>query len=149
MSERLPRPAVFLVADCVIDLQDVSAVICSIEPGGLAPVCRVILKSGVSFSVDMQYSRSLIQAVEWNRSPGSVVRPKDGLLDQGELVGKSCNDHSAAIARDIRLGCTSRVIIGKVGMMANARTPEMQARYDAAVAREQGLPLPRRHLAKE
>lgn len=89
MSEQLPRPAVFRVDGCVIDLQEVSTVICSIEPGVHAPVCRVILRSGVSFNVDMQYSRSLIQAVEWSRSPGSVVRPKDGLLDQGELVGNS------------------------------------------------------------
>lgn len=93
MSERLPRPAVFLVDGCVIDLQDVSTVICSVESvvGSVvrSVVCRVILKSGVSFHVDMQYSRSLIQAVEWSRSPWSVVRPKDGLLDQGELVGNS------------------------------------------------------------
>jgi hypothetical protein len=44
------------------------------------------------------------------------------------------------IARDIRLGLTSTQIrdeiIAKVGMMADARTPEMQARYDAAVKRE-------------
>jgi hypothetical protein len=37
----------------------------------------------------MQYSRSLIQAVEWSRSPGSVVKPKDGILNQGELTGNS------------------------------------------------------------
>ena len=44
------------------------------------------------------------------------------------------------IAQDIRLGLTSRQIraeiIAKVGMMADARTPTMQARYDAAVERE-------------
>ena len=55
------------------------------------------------------------------------------------------HDHSAAIARDIQLGRTSSQIrdeiIQKVGMMADARTPEMQARYDAAVARESaGVP---------
>jgi hypothetical protein len=48
--------------------------------------------------------------------------------------------HQAAIAQDIHLGHTSQEIrdeiIAKVGMMADARTPEMQARYDAAVARE-------------
>jgi hypothetical protein len=89
MSEQLPKPAIFMVDGCVIDLQDVSAVICSIKPGGHVPVCMVILRSGVSFNVDMQYSRSLTQAVEWSRSPGSVVRPRDGLLDQGELIGNS------------------------------------------------------------
>jgi hypothetical protein len=89
MSEQLPRPAIFLVDGCVIDLQDVATVFCSIKPGGPVPICTVILKSGVSFNIDMQYSRSLIQAVEWSRSPGSVARPKDGLLDQGELVGNS------------------------------------------------------------
>lgn len=89
MSEQMPRPAVFVVDGCVIDLQDVSAVICGIELETQRPACRVILKSGASFVVDMQYSRSLIQAVEWSRSPGSVARPKDGLLDQGELVGNS------------------------------------------------------------
>ncbi len=95
MSERLPRPAVFVVDGCVIDLQDVTAVFCHAKPGERAGavvdvhVCTVILRSGASFNVDMQYSRSLIQAVEWSRSPGSVARPRDGLLDQGELVGNS------------------------------------------------------------
>lgn len=87
MSERLPIPAVYVVDGCVIDLQQVATVICCNESG--APVCRVILRSGVSFNVDMQYSRSLIQAVEWSRSPGSVVRSKDGLVDQGERVDNS------------------------------------------------------------
>jgi hypothetical protein len=54
-------------------------------------------------------------------------------------------DHTAAIARDIRLGHTSQQIrdeiIATVGMMGDARTPEMQARYDAAVAREGGRVL--------
>lgn len=49
-------------------------------------------------------------------------------------------DFRAAIARDIQLGKTSEQIrdeiIQKVGMLADARTPEMQARYDAAVERE-------------
>jgi len=49
-------------------------------------------------------------------------------------------DHGAAIARDVRLGRTSQEIrdeiIAKVGMMGAARTPEMQARHDAAVERE-------------
>jgi hypothetical protein len=48
---------------------------------------------------------------------------------------------ASAIAEDVRLGRTSQQIrdeiIGKVGMMAYSRTPEMQARYDAAVEREQ------------
>ena len=57
--------------------------------------------------------------------------------------------HGAAIARDVRLGRTSQEIcdeiIAKVGMMADARTPEMQARYDAAVARERGSKPSTRH----
>ena len=52
-------------------------------------------------------------------------------------------DFRAAIARDIQLGHTSQEIrdeiIAKVGMMAAARTVEMQARYDAAVERERAL----------
>jgi hypothetical protein len=48
--------------------------------------------------------------------------------------------HSAAIAQDIRRGLTSEdirdEIIQKVGMLAAARTPEMQVRYDAALERE-------------
>jgi hypothetical protein len=89
MSERMPIPAVYVVDGCVIDLQEVTTVICCNEPGVALPVCRVILKSGVSFNVDMQYSRSLIQAVEWSRSPGTVARPKDGLVDQSERVNNS------------------------------------------------------------
>jgi hypothetical protein len=91
VSEHLPRPAIYLVDGCVIDLQEVATVICCHETGAPTNICRVILKSGVSFNVDMQYSRSLIQAVEWSRSPGSVVRPKDGLLDQGQRVDNSWN----------------------------------------------------------
>ena len=87
MSDRMPIPAIFAVDGCVIDLQEIVTVICCREQGSI--ICRVILRSGVSFNVDMQYSRSLIQAVEWSRSPGSVVCPKDGLLDQGERVDNS------------------------------------------------------------
>jgi len=80
MNERIPPPAVYVVDGCVIVLQEIAAVICaSAEPSA---VCRVILRSGVSFNVDMQYSRSLIQSVEWSRLPGSVSKPDDGLLDQ-------------------------------------------------------------------
>lgn len=89
MSERLPLPAIYMVDGCVIDLQEVATVICCHEPGAPASLCRVILKSAASFNVDMQYSRSLIQAVEWSRSPGSVVRPKDELLDQAKRVDNS------------------------------------------------------------
>lgn len=94
MSERLPRPAVFVVDGCVIDLQDVAAVLCHARPRERAEtadvhVCTVILRSGVSFNVNMQYSRSLIQAVEWSRSPGSVVKPQDGISDQGRIVDNS------------------------------------------------------------
>lgn len=87
MSEPIPVPAVYVVDGCVIDLQQVATVICHQESG--ASVCKVILRSGVSFNVDMQYSRSLIQAVEWRRSPGSVARPKDGVVDQVERVDNS------------------------------------------------------------
>jgi hypothetical protein len=89
MSKNLPNPVVFLVDGCIIDLTDVSAIICAREHPGGSPTCRVILRTGVSFQVDMQYSRSLIQAVEWNRSPGSVARPRDSLLDEGEIVANS------------------------------------------------------------
>ena len=89
MSESLPKPAVYVVDGCVIDLQDVSTVICAVFDGIVK--CLVILRSGTSFNVDMQYSRSLIQAVEWNRAPGSVVKPKDGIVPQGEIVGNSWN----------------------------------------------------------
>lgn len=48
--------------------------------------------------------------------------------------------HAAAIEADVRARRRSSEIqleiIQKVGMMASARTPEMQARYDAAVERE-------------
>lgn len=64
-------------------------------------------------------------------------------LDKGPLPiveGAGMDDHSAAIARDVQRCLTSQEIrdeiIAKVGMMADARTPEMQARYDAAVERE-------------
>jgi hypothetical protein len=57
----------------------------------------------------------------------------DALL---QLMSKN---QQAAIARDIGLGDTSPQIrdevIAKVGMMADARTPEMHACYDAAVGR--------------
>ena len=57
-------------------------------------------------------------------------------LDKGPDVA----DHSAAIEQDTRLGRSSQQIrdeiIARVGMMADARTPEMQARYDAALFRE-------------
>ena len=87
MSDRLPVPAVYVVNGCVIDLQQVATVICFRESE--VDVCKVILRSGVSFNIDMQYSRSLIQAVEWSHAPGSVVRPKAGLMDQGERVDNS------------------------------------------------------------
>lgn len=90
MSERMEIPAVYVVDGCVIVLQEIAAVICARGVGGAAVTCVVILKSGTSFNVDMQHSRSLIQAVEWSRSPGSVIRPRDGvLLDHGERVDNS------------------------------------------------------------
>jgi hypothetical protein len=83
----LPIPAVYVVDGCVIDLSQVATVICAHEAG--VPVCRVILKSGVSFQIDMQYSRSLTQAVEWSRAPGSIARPKGGLVDEVERAANS------------------------------------------------------------
>ena len=66
---------------------------------------------------------------------------QDGAARVYEERWSVSDDHSASIAEDIRLGRTSEQIrdeiISKVVMMADARTPEMQARYDAAVAREQ------------
>lgn len=98
MDKKLPNPAVYSADGLVVDLEDVSTVICAIESNqrslssvDTVSVCRVILKSGTSFTVDMKYSRSLIQAVEWSRSPGSVARPKGGILDDGELVANSWN----------------------------------------------------------
>lgn len=69
---------------------------------------------------------------------------QDTLINSTEDVSAESappyDDHAAAIARDIQLGRSSQKIrdeiIAKVGMMAAARTPEMQARYDAAVKRE-------------
>lgn len=50
---------------------------------------------------------------------------------------------AAAIAEDVQLGRTAEQIkneiIQQVGMMADARTPEMHARYDAAIKREAAL----------
>ncbi len=86
MSEQLPPPAIFMVDGFAIDLHDVSTVICGIDSWSHTRVCRVILKSGVSFNVDIQYSSSLIKAVKWSRSPGRVVNPEDGILDRGEFV---------------------------------------------------------------
>lgn len=70
-------PAIFMVDGCVIDLQDVAAVICAVEIAHPDPICRVILRSGASFNIDMRYSRAMIQAVEWSRAPGTVIRPED------------------------------------------------------------------------
>jgi len=72
---------------------------------------------------------------------------RDALRDlEDQLVALlAAPDFRAAIARDIQLGRTSQEIrdeiIAKVGMMADARTPEMQARYDAAVERERALTI--------
>lgn len=63
------------------------------------------------------------------------------------------DDHSAAIARDASCGLTSNEIrdeiIRAVGMMASARTPEMTARYDAAIAREHGQTNAWESIARE
>jgi len=75
-------PVVYVVDGCVIDLRQVAVVICYAEAAG--NVCRVILVSGVSFTLDMKYSRSLIQAVEWSRYPGSAAHPKAEAPDQVE-----------------------------------------------------------------
>ncbi len=97
---------------------------------------------------------------------GALPESAEGPYHEGYLKGttaKYLDAASAAIGRDIRLGRTSGQIrdeiIAEVGMMADARTPEMQARYDAAVARErlglevdlctdtfvEGCSLPRSH----
>jgi hypothetical protein len=65
----------YLADGLAIDLGDVSVVICSLEPERPGSTCRVILRSGVSFTVDMEYSRSLIQGIEMARSSGLIVRP--------------------------------------------------------------------------
>jgi hypothetical protein len=61
-----------------------------------------------------------------------------GILTDAEILQAEI---STAIADDVRQGLTATEIrdsiIGQVGMMASARTPVMQARYDAAVAREE------------
>jgi len=63
--------------------------------------------------------------------------------NSGAAMNESRHDHSGAIERDVRLGRTSREIRDEIirleCAMADARTPEMQARYDAAVARERDL----------
>jgi hypothetical protein len=51
-----------------------------------------------------------------------------------KYLDKGVNDYSAAIAEDIRLGWTSQQIRHHPDLYS--RTPEMQARYDAAVERE-------------
>lgn len=92
MNEKLSNPVVYAVDGLVIDLDEVAVVICAVEDVRVPsppPTCRVILRSGVSFTVDMRYSRSLTQAVEWSRSPGSVVRPKDGSPGDGYLVSNA------------------------------------------------------------
>lgn len=81
-------------------------------------------------------------AVVLRHEPGNVREQLAGL--EAKLTAQLAQPSiRAAIAEDIRLGRTSQSIrdeiIGKVGMMAYSRTPEMQARYDAAVARERGL----------
>jgi hypothetical protein len=73
--------------------------------------------------------------------PGDV-REQLLALENKLAAQLSVAEFNLAIAEDIRLGRTSQSIrdeiISKVGMMAYSRTPEMQARYDAAVARENG-----------
>lgn len=72
----------------------------------------------------------------------AMTAERDQLIDLKRKLATHLDgpDFSRAIAGDIRLGRTSAQIrdeiIAKVGMMAEARTPEMQARYDTAVARE-------------
>lgn len=87
MSEPLPKPAVYIVDGCVIDLLQVATVVCYNESG--QAVCKVILQSGAAFNIDMQYSRSLIQAVEWSRYPGSVAGPAGALAGQCARVDNS------------------------------------------------------------
>ncbi len=70
-------------------------------------------------------------------SQDTLISPTE---DKGGEDTALHDDHATAIARDVHLGRSGREIrdeiIAQVGMMAAARTPEMQARYDAAVERE-------------
>jgi hypothetical protein len=72
------------------------------------------------------------------------------LIKDRQAQRKLDNEHAAAIAKDVREGKRSDQIrdeiIAKVGMIADARTPEMQARYDAALAQESGQPPPYERL---
>ena len=80
--------------------------------------------------------------VEHTQAP-EPVRDQLRILEDQLVALLAAPDFRAAIARDIQLGSTSQQIrdeiIAKVGMMAAARTPEMQARYDAAVERERSI----------
>jgi hypothetical protein len=86
----LPKPAIFVVDGCVIDLAEVAAVFCH-EPHAADPVCTVLLRGGTSFRINMGYSRSLIQAVVWSRSPGSVAGPGPGSPASVEAVDLTKN----------------------------------------------------------
>lgn len=70
--------------------------------------------------------------------------PDDRASIAGGALIAGGDRHRDAIARDVHLGLTSQQIrdeiIGKVGAMLYSRTPEMNARYAAAVYRESGLP---------
>src|SRR5262245_26564410 len=86
--------------------------------------------------------RELPLRLEHTQMPESA-RERLGSIENKLAAQLIVADFSGAIAEDVRRKRTSRdireEIIMKVGMMADARTPEMQARYDAAVARECGL----------
>jgi hypothetical protein len=86
---------------------------------------------------------------------GALPVSETGAYHEGYLKGTMAKyldkgpgvvDHSAAIEQDTRLGRSSQQIrdeiIAEVGMMADARTPEMNARYDAALLREGKIDSP-------
>jgi hypothetical protein len=80
--------------------------------------------------------------------------PRPIAAEEIEKIEEDTSEHRAAIEEDIRHGRSSMQIrdeiIAQVGMMAHARPPEMQARYNAALAREKKIdspdgPIPQAH----
>lgn len=87
--------------------------------------------------------RSRMHAIEHTPPDPDQLRSLEEQIVRQLAVDAWVLDFRVAIARDIQLGKTSEQIreeiIQKVGMMAAARTVEMQARYDAAVERERAF----------
>ena len=69
-----PKPPKLYETDAgILLLGDVSSVQCYSLPKG-GGVCQVVLRSGVSLHIDLQYSRGLIDALKAHHADGSVVR---------------------------------------------------------------------------